>query len=165
MMNIARLSEFGPRDRQRTCLLLAWQAREYLSDAENSESVGLAFRTGWCGEAAVLLEAGRALLERETAADRLNRDLPSARRNRVEVAIDLMERSLAASKAAIENGRIAARYSIATARKGPVSEWDKHHAPKAISIFKRAAETARQETHRALVELCELFADVMPTEE
>lgn len=150
--NIARLTGFEPADTQKAILYLAWQAREYLGDAERKEETTLTIRAYWCAEAASLLEAVRTLLERYS--------LDPTR----QIAIDLVERSLAAAKAAVENGRIAARYYISS-KEPRASDWDRQHTPKAISIFKRAAETARQETHRALVELCELFPDSMPTEE
>jgi hypothetical protein len=155
MMNIARLSEFGQADRRKTILLLAWQAREYLGDAERKEETSLSERAYWCSDAAALLEASQKLLDRETDA---------AVRHKATIAFDLMARALCAAKAAFENGQIAARYFMSSSRvRSP--EWDKLHASKAISIFKRASEAARQETHRAMVELCELFPDAMPTEE
>ena len=157
--NIARLSEFDMQDTQTTILYLAWQAREYLGDAERKEKEPLVVRTCWCLEAKTLLEASRDLLYRFGHEDR---DDMLARSSRVATAADLLARARHAAAAAAENGSLAAKYE---AEPSTGSAWDRAHAPKTISIFKRAAETARQETHRALVELCELFPEAMPTEE
>lgn len=166
--NITRLSEFDSQDRHATVLYLAWQAREHLGDAERSEEVSFAMRIRWCEQAATALEAARLLLTFEKVP--------------VLVALDLLARSCSAAKAAAANGAIAESYDAVNS--GPIvmdrarailrtevaatrqpTDWERQHVSKAIAIFKRAAETARQETHRALVELCELFPGAMPTEE
>lgn len=165
--NIARLTEFDSQDRHASVLHLTWQAREYLSDAERSEEVSFVMRIRWCEQAATALEAARSLLMFEKVP--------------VMVALDLLARACSAAKAAAANGVIAESYDAVNDR--PIvmerarailhtevatrqpSDWERQHVSKAIAIFKRAAETGRQETHRALVELCELFPDAMPTEE
>lgn len=155
MMNIARLTEFDAHDRHATILCLTWQAREFLGDAERKEEAGFAARTRWCEEASVALEAAHSLLGRET----VKTVLPTY------AALDLLARACWAAKAAVANGHIAGSYHAATSEGMSPSDWERQRVSKAISIFKRAAETARQETHRALVELCELFPNAMPTEE
>jgi hypothetical protein len=155
MMNIARLTEFDAHDRHATVLYLAWQAREYLGDAERKEEAGFTARTCWCEEASIALEAARSLLGRDTDKTALP----------TYAALDLLTRACWAAKAAVANGYIARSYHAATSGAVTPSDWERQRVSKAISIFKRAAETARQETHRALVELCELFPETMPTEE
>ncbi len=167
MMNISKLSEFDSQDRGATILHLTWQAREHLSDAERNEEVSFIMRIRWCEQAATALEAARSLLMFEKVP--------------VMVALELLTRACFAAKAAAANGVIAESYSAVNSR--PIvmerarailhtevatrqpSDWERQHVSKAIAIFKRAAETGRQETHRALAELCELFPDAMPTEE
>lgn len=150
-MNIAHLGEFGLVDTQKTVIYLTWQAREYLSNAERNEADSLDLRAYWCREAASLLDAAEKLLEHDGPADVVLR------------GGGLLERAHLAAKAAVENGQIAARYDESLG--GVPTDWERQRTPKAISIFKRAAETARQETHRALCELCEMFPEAMPTEE
>lgn len=157
MMNIAKLSEFNDADRQLSTLFLAWQAREMLGDAERMEEKGLHLRSVLCNEAAAMLSAALTLLT-------MRGRFPLSAGAKLSRTVELTERALAAAKAAFENGHIAMRYQESALTKA-APEWDKQHSTKAISIFKRATETARQETHRALVELCELFPGAMPTEE
>jgi hypothetical protein len=153
---IARLAEFDSQDTEATILYLAWQAREYLGDAERKEDQTLAVRQGWCEQSAALLL---------TAVTLFDRTVPSISQFATHVRTrDLLCRAHATSVAAVENGKVAASYAGAISRPSPTS-WEQQHASKTISIFKRAAEAGRQETHRALVELCELFPDAMPTEE
>ena len=156
-MNIAKLSEFNDADRQLSTLFLAWQAREMLGDAERMEDKGLHARSALCNEAATMLSAALTLLT-------MRGRFPLSAGARLSRAVDLTERALAAATAAVANGHIAMKYQNSTLSKA-APEWDKQHSSKAISIFKRATETARLETHRAMVELCELFPNAMPTEE
>jgi len=156
--NIARLTEFDAQDRQSSVLCLVWHAREYLGDAERKEDAIFPVRVRWCEDASAALEAARAMMMRENVWEgRSDARSPA-------LAIELLSRACSASTAAIANGQLATAYHAASRMTGPL-EWDTQRTPKAISIFKRASETARQETHRALVELCELFPDAMPTEE
>jgi hypothetical protein len=155
MMNISKLSEFTSLDTQRTILHLVWQARECLSDAERKKEIDLEMRAGWCRQAVSLLDTARRMLEYgyTTENDHAN-------------GLSLLECAHSAATAAFHNGQIAVDYDDRlTGRIVPSTDREREHAPKTISIFKRAAETARQETHRALTELCELFPDAMPTEE
>lgn len=155
MMNIAKLSEFTDADAQLSTIFLAWKAREVLGDAERMEDQGLHGRSVRCHEATTMLGATMTLLT--LLATRMTP-------GRAARALDLTDRALTAAKAASANGHIAMLYQDSALTKA-APEWDKQHSTKAISIFKRATETARQETHRALVELCELFPGAMPTEE
>ena len=154
MMNIARLTEFDAFDRRSCIVCLTWLAREYLAEAERKEEVGFAPRIEACREAAAALDTVYLMLRRE-----LIPGTPD-----VEKLLDLADRTRMAARAAVENGGIALRYHIATTRQEP-TDWERQHVSKAISIFKRAAETGRQETHRLLVALCELFPDAIPTED
>jgi len=149
-MNISRLSGFTSRDTQKTILNLVWQAREYLSEAERQEQVALGIRAFRCREAGALLDAARFLLERQI--------LP------VFHSLTMLTRACSAANAAFENGEIATRYSEAL-REASATSWDKQRAPQAVSIFKRAAEAGRRETHRALADLCELLPDAIPTDD
>lgn len=159
-MNIARLTEFDAFDRRSAIVCLVWLAREYLSEAERKEEVGFAPRIEACREAAAALDAVYFLLRREPT-----RDIVDAERMRIaERILDLADRARMAARAAIENGGVAQRYHTITTRGGH-TDWEHQRVPKAISIFKRAAEAGRQETHRLLVELCELYPDVVPTGE
>jgi hypothetical protein len=154
--NISRLSEFDAQDTQATVLYLTWQAREWLGDAERKEDQTLTVRSGWCEQSAALLL---------TAVTLFDRTVPSiSQASAYARTRDLLCRAHATSVAAVENGKVATSYAGAISRPSPTS-WEWQHASKTISIFKRAAEAGRQETHRALVELCELFPDAMPTEE
>lgn len=151
-MNIARLTEFDVFDRRSTILCLTWLAREYLGDAERKEEAGFVSRTQFCRDAVASLEAATTLLRRELIH---GAELP---------VLDLMGRACLAARAAVENGGIAMRYHRASSHDER-TDWERQHAPKAISIFKRAAEAGRQETHRALVALCELYPDAIPSDE
>lgn len=151
---ISRLTEFDVYDRRSTILCLTWLAREYLGDAERKEEVGFVPRTQFCRDAVAVLEAASTMLRREAVLFGVAEP----------PALDLLERACLAAKAAVENGGIAMRYHRA-ASHDEHTDWEHQHVSKAISIFKRAAETARQETHRALVALCELYPDAVPTDE
>jgi hypothetical protein len=142
------MSEFDAFDRHSCIVCLAWLAREYLAEAERKEEIGFAPRIEACREGASALDAAYTLLRRETVKtdDAAN-------------ALDLIDRARMAARAAAENGSIALRYHIATTRR------EHQHVSKTISIFKRAAETARSEAHRALAALCELLPDAVPTED
>jgi hypothetical protein len=161
MMNIARLDDFGVLDTQKAILYLAWQAREYLGDAERLENAGLATRSDWCHQSASILLTAITLFDRarEAAVPSIS-ETPAYMRSR-----DLLCRAHWAAEAADKNGKIAGSYYGAVFSETPPTAWEKGHAPKAISIFKRAAETGRQETHRALVELCELFPKAIPEDD
>lgn len=148
-MNISRLDEFGSFDRERAILCFVWEARECLGDAERKEETSLARRAHWCAEATKMLESVHSMVQRESSGDAH----PPA-------GLLLLARAISASKAAVNNGAIAVSYSESAAL-ATAPDWDKQRAPKAISIFKRAAETARQETHRALADLCDLFPDAV----
>lgn len=152
MRNIALLEEQGPAEARRAVITLAWQARESLGDAERRMEASLLVRTMWCKEAASFLEASISLMSRAVSDDAF--DSCHAR------SIELLRRAALAARAAIENGQIAHSY-VSSADDAHAPEWDRHRVSKARSIFKRAAESGRQETHRAMVELCELFPDVV----
>lgn len=153
MMNIARLTEFDAFDRRSTIVCLTWLAREYLGEAERKEEVGFAPRIEACREAAAALDAVYFMLRREL--------IPGA--TNAERILDLADRARMAARAAIENGGIAQRYHVITTRQEH-TDWEHQRVSKAISIFKRAAETGRQETHRLLAELCELYPDIVSEE-
>lgn len=153
-MNITKLGEFFPADEQRSIILLTWQARKYLGDAEQRLDTPLGTRADWCASAASVLEAACVLLSIQPP----NR---AAARARV-----LLSRATLAAKAASANGLIAVGYCESAS--GPplmAPQWDKQHVAKAVSVFRRAAEAGASDAHRALVELCELFPNAMPTEE
>lgn len=155
-MNIARLEEPGSTDARRAVITLAWQARESLGDAERRMEASLLVRTMWCKEAASFLEASIFLMSRAVSDDACD--------SRHARSIELLRRAGLAARAAIENGHIADSY-LDSADNAQASNWDREHVSKAISIFKRAAEAGRRETHRALAELCELFPDAVVQEE
>jgi hypothetical protein len=155
-MNIARLEDFGLLDTQKTILYLAWQAREWLGDAERKEEAGLPTRAAWCQESASILLSAVTLFDYLRDAAKL----PVAKTPAYTRSRDLLCRAQWAAEAAVQNGKIADSYHLAV--QAFATSWETQHASKAISIFKRAAETGRQETHRALVELCELFPKAIP---
>lgn len=142
--HISRLGGFNRVDYERGVLILVWEAREYLSDAERSE------KPAPCIEARRLLDAAVVLLAFTTT--------------RHQRASDLLQRAASAATAAAENGALAASYALTVAAPA-APDWDKQRTPKALAIFKRAAETARQEAHRALADLCELFPEAIPETE
>jgi hypothetical protein len=143
---ITKLDGFSRLDRERAILLLVWEAREYLSDAERGKSTPPRVRIDACGEAHRLLDAALVLT--------------SPQMGRVR---DWLKRARFAASAAAENGEIAASYALASAN-AKATEWELLRAPKALALFERAAETARGETHRALAELCETFPNAIPKE-
>jgi hypothetical protein len=155
MLNIARMTEFDAFDRHSCIVCLAWLAREYLAEAERKEEVGFAPRIEACREAASALDAAYMLLRREAM---------TVKADDAANALDLIDRARMAARAAAENGSIALRYHIATTRREH-TDWEHQHVSKTIAVFKRAAETARSEAHRALAALCELFPDAVPMEE
>jgi len=155
MLNIARMTEFDAFDRHSCIICLVWLAREYLAEAERKEEVGIAPRSEACREAASALGAAYILLRREATI---------IKSDNATNTLDLIDRARMAAQAAAENGGIALRYHIATTRREH-TDWEHQHVSKTISIFKRAAEAARSEAHRALAAICELFPDAVPTEE
>jgi hypothetical protein len=151
--NLSRLGDFTMLDQRRSILFLVWQAREMLSAAEHDEAATVFMRAHRCGDAAMLLDSASVLISQ------VNRDDPTVIR-----ALDTTNRAVAAARAAHENGKLADLYQQAS--QSPTgTEWDRQRSPKATGIFKRAAETARNETHRALAELCEVFPNAMPEED
>lgn len=145
-MNIADLSDFDHNARSQTLLFLVWESREFLSDAERGDV--LSGQISACEDAKRLLDAASTVLN-------LNA--------RTERAHDLLKRASSAAGAAAEQGAIASSYALASVSP-TASDWEKQYATKATAIFKRAAETARRESHRALAELCELFPNAIPKE-
>lgn len=152
-MNFTRIGDFTIIDQQRSALFLLWQAREWLSEVERNDG-DFHHRAVICGEAATLVAAAKTALIRPPTSDD---------RARLFRYYELCDRAVAAANAAKDNGLIATNYHTAAARRKN-DEWEQRYAPKAGSIFKRAAETARSEVHRTLVELCEMCPDAMPEE-
>jgi hypothetical protein len=156
---ISQLAGFDLFDGQSAALYLTWLAREYLGNAERDASAGFAFRIQSCTDASLALDAAIVIIRREcemaTTVVGVQKNAPKL------AAIDLLERANSAAKAAIENGRIAASYQQSTTQ----TEQERARVNKSVSVFKRAAEAGRQETHRALAAVCDLYPDSVPTEE
>jgi len=148
--NIIKLGDFDTQDAETTVLHLVWQARALVGDAERSVESDTRERAHWCRRAAAMLDAAKHMYEHCCVTE--SQALPG-----------LLDRSFSAAKAALDNGQIAAQYGDALER-GP-TDWERQHAPKTLAIFRRAAETARNEAHRALTELCEMYPDSMPSDE
>jgi len=147
---ITKLGNYSRYDMQETLLAVVWEAREWLSEAERCESNDE--RAEACSGALHLLRGALSM------APRVDAD-----RRRI---IDLLERAVDSTAAAAANNRLAASYDVSLAEtdggaNSPSGGWDSQRMEKAGMIARRAAETARSETHRALAELCEVWPDAM----
>ena len=147
---IAFLADPPVEDRKSAIIVSVHDAREYLSFAERSADGG----TIYYGEVLSKIRSADDLLGTATA---LCRDVDA---EGTETVRELLERAREATKAAFHQGSIARSYGD----KQDPSSFERKQADKHRGILRRSAEAAKQETHRALAQLLELFPDAYDIE-
>lgn len=148
---IASMADPPDEDRKSAIIVSVHAAREYLSLAERAADSG----TIYYPEVLSKIRSADDLLGTASA---LCREVDATA---TTAARELLERARESAKAAYHQGTIAQSY----AAKEEPSAFEEKQADKTRGILRRAAEAARQETHRALAELADLFPDAYDVEE
>jgi len=149
---IAYMADPPIEDRQSAIIVAVHTAREYLSFAERAADSA----TLYYPEVLAKIRSADDLLGTATAICHEVAPDQTAR------ARSLLVRAREAAKAAFHQGELARSYFDAGATE---PAFDAKQAKKTRGILRRAAEAARQETHRALAELAETFPDAYDVED
>lgn len=156
---IAQMAEPSANDMARSAIVAAYTAREHLSESErfltSREDEGLnvfalSEQSQHVHQAASLIEAAYSMF------------CEHQRRNQLGTNEDVQlsfHRALRAAMAAKEQGHLAAAYAdrVNTSTCDPDFAYKQSRA--GMMRFRKATESARQDAHRALAELCEVLPD------
>jgi len=150
---IATMAEPRPEDISRSIVVAAYQAREALArvariDDRASTSAHVLVSEDDLEGALALLQAVCALLDRH-------------RDDRFYAAQTLADRAVASVKSARAAGDVAAGYWSTD----PLTEFDYKQRQRTQRRWQMAAEGARQDSHRLLAELAEVYPGAYDVEE
>jgi hypothetical protein len=148
---IAYMADPVDDDRKSAIVVAVHTARDYLSIAERSADGGTIYYPDVLNK---IQGADNALGTAATLCREV--DLDGTKNAR-----ELLARAREATKAAYHQGSIARSY----AEKKHPSDFEERQAKKTRQILRRSAEAARQETHRALAELLDVFPDAYTEDE
>lgn len=140
---IKRLADPSPDEQESAIIVAVFQARAMLSEAERiadmSES-GFARGIQLCRDGSDCLGAARAMLADELSASRVR---------------DLLDRACHAADTAIEHAQLAHTYASSSDH----TDFDDRMTRNVRRHWYRATQLARQDAHRALSDLAELFPE------
>lgn len=149
---VAMMADPPDEDRESAIIVAVHTARETLSIVERAAD----------GTAETYFPA---LLGKIEAADSLFRTAEAlceeVSAHRTQRARQLLQRARERAKAAYHHGQTARSYAELT----EPSSFEAKQRSKTRAILRRATEAAKQEAHRALTELAEVFPDAYDVEE
>lgn len=155
---IAEISDPVPADFRRSIVTQVHYAREMLSLAERAgDCVEPLTKSALTHPRSAVMQIRSALKALSSARDLLHESDPGSSHARMDV---LLERCVCATRAA--EGHIKRYRAYA---KSADTKLEQDQLKKLRPIWKRSAEEAKKDTHRALLFICERFPDAFEREE
>lgn len=157
---VAAIMEPEEQQLRATTVLLAYMAREYLSMAEReAENREPQVARGHAGAKAAMLAIEDAKAVLKSCLAMLRESQPASDPRSIS-AEQCLERAMHASEATLGHIRLCIDYDVKRPDKTTSDRWEHFRL-----VWRRSAQHARQESHRALTELCELFPEAYEIDE